>query len=527
MDWCDDIDHGWQTQLVLLTAVAGAGKSAIAHTIAHLCDQRGILLSSFFFREGSVTDPEYLWSGVARSLAIKSKSYRQTLTSTLENDPSLATAAFEEQFKKLILEPLRHGPPLADSPLIIVIDALDECDEDASRILSELLRDSVPGLPRCLRFFVTSRPVRVIDDYFHSSSSIHRIGIELSDDKNLQDCEAYIHSQVLKLKELPRMNTGNWLPDFEQKLVMHAGGLFVWVSIVMEYLKNKSTDLVAALKDLLDLDASRDDVPAEEKLDALYTAILSKCNWKDKTFQHDYPIVMGAIVTAKSPLSIIAWSTLLSPFLETPFNNIISELRPLLSGTDQHSTPIQLLHQSFRDYLKWRGVNKVRIMLEPAVDQERLALRCFEVTNAEIRKVAGLGIIKKLAKLEVMPMIPQANISEHLAYACRYGLDHISDVQRVSGALETEIEKFLQESITTWLELCVRTARYISIYPLFDWIDVSHGNGCQFWLTETLLPLGQQQQVAYNSFEEEDCALPWEDCHSFGFHWPFHGGQRL
>ncbi len=79
--------------------------------------------------------------------------------------------------------------------------------------------------------------------------------IELSDDKNLQDCEAYIHSQVLKLKGLPQVTMGNWLPDFEQKLAMQAGGLFVWISIMMQYLK-KSTDLVNALEDLLDLDTS-------------------------------------------------------------------------------------------------------------------------------------------------------------------------------------------------------------------------------------------------------------------------------
>ncbi len=479
MDWCDNVDHGWQTQIAFLTAVAGAGKSAVAHTISHLCGQRGILLSSFFFSGGNITSPECLWSGVARTLAIKSESYRQKLTSILEKDPSMATAAFDEQFKKLILEPLRHVPPPADSPLIIVIDALDECDEDASQTLSELLRDSVSELPRCIKFFVTSRPVRAVDDYFHSSSSIHRMRIELSDEKNLQDCEAYIHSQVLKLKELRQVTTDNWLPDLEQKLVVHAGGLFVWVNIVIEYLEKKSVDPVAALEDLLDMNASRDDVPAEEKLDAMYTAILSKCNWKDKTFKHDYPIVMGAIVTAKSPLSITAWATLLSPFLKTSLENTISEVQPLLSGAGQHSTPIQLLHQSFRDYLNRHDVSKVRIILEPeAANQERLALRCFNVTNAEIRKVAGLGIIEDLGELEVIPAIPETNISEHLAYACRYGLDHILHVQHVSGALEMEIEKFLQETITTWLELCVRGERYISIYPFFDWIEVSHGNAC-------------------------------------------------
>ncbi len=225
MDWWGDVDHA---QMALLTAVAGAGKSTVAHTIAHSCAKFNVLLSSFFFREGKITSPKYLWSGVARSLAIRSKTYRQRLTSVLENRPSImmATAAFDEQFRELILEPLRHGPPLANSPLVIVIDALDECDEDASRTLSALLRDSVPQLPRCVKFFVTSRRVRVVDDYFRSSSSIHRLGIELLDDKNLQDCEAYIKSQVLELKGLRCLTGDDWFLGLEQKLVRHAGSRF-------------------------------------------------------------------------------------------------------------------------------------------------------------------------------------------------------------------------------------------------------------------------------------------------------------
>src|SRR5258708_3157174 len=463
--------------MALCTGVAGAGKSTIVHMIADSCAKCNVLRSSFFFKEGRITSRKYFWSGVARSLAIRSKSYHQVLTSVLEKDLSMAAAAFDQQFRKLILEPLHHRPPPSDSPLIIVIDALDKCDKEASRTLSELLRDSVPKLPHCIKFFVTLWPIRVVDDYFPSSSSIHHMRIELSDPMNLQDCKAYIHSQVLK--ELPRVTTSNCLPDFKQKLVMHAGGLFVWVRIMMEYLR-KSIDPVNALEYLLDMDVSREKLSPEEKLDALYNAILSKCNWEDPIFKHDYPIVMGAIVTAKSPLSTTACDTLLSPLLRTSLGNIIAELHPLLSGTDQHSTPIQLLHQSFRDYLTRRDVNEVWTKLEPAANQERLALRCFQVTNAEIRKVAGLGIIEELGELEVMPAIPQTNIPEHLAYACRYGPDHILDVQRVSEALETEIEIFLQESITNWLELCVRGDRYISIYPFFDWIDVSHGNGCEF-----------------------------------------------
>ncbi len=50
MDWCGNVDHSWQTQIMLLTAVTRAGKSAVVHTISHLCDQHGILLSSFFLQ---------------------------------------------------------------------------------------------------------------------------------------------------------------------------------------------------------------------------------------------------------------------------------------------------------------------------------------------------------------------------------------------------------------------------------------------------------------------------------------------
>jgi len=96
MDWCGNIEHDWKSQIVLLTAVAGAGKTTVAHTIAHRCYEDEILLSSFFFREGKVTSPSCLWSGVASSLAVKRNSYCHKLTSILKSDPSIPTAGFDE-----------------------------------------------------------------------------------------------------------------------------------------------------------------------------------------------------------------------------------------------------------------------------------------------------------------------------------------------------------------------------------------------------------------------------------------------
>src|SRR5260370_22786817 len=152
MELIEDI-LAWRTQVTLLTAVVGAGKSAVAHTIADRCEKDGILLSSFFFKEGEMMRPTHLWSGVARSLAIKSELHRRMLTSILENDPSIATAAFDEQFRKLILDPLQRQPPPDNVPLIIVIDALDECEKGASETLLKLLRDGVSKLLPTVKFF--------------------------------------------------------------------------------------------------------------------------------------------------------------------------------------------------------------------------------------------------------------------------------------------------------------------------------------------------------------------------------------
>src|SRR5258708_3671231 len=300
MGWCRNVEHHWKKQVVLLTAAAGAGKSAVAHTIAHRCAEEDILLSSFFFRTGETTSPEHLFSGIARSLAIKRESHCTILTSILEDAPSIATAAFEEQFRKLVLEPLRRRPPPEDTPLIIIIDALDECDEAASVTLARLFRDEIAKLPRTIRFLVTSRHTRVVNRYLQNSSSVHTLSIQLSDSENLGDCDVYIRSQISDLKDLcPRTD---WPPDLQERLSRHARGLFVWVSTTMDYVKNKSVNPIAALEDLLKDGVPLDDVPMEGNLDALYTAILRKCTWQDRTFKDNCPISLGPIISAKSPL---------------------------------------------------------------------------------------------------------------------------------------------------------------------------------------------------------------------------------
>lgn len=68
----------------------------------------------------------------------------------------------KEQFDEFVLQPLKAvktNPQNPQRKLVVVVDALDECDqeEDATTIIS--LLPQVKQLSSvCLKFFVTSRP---------------------------------------------------------------------------------------------------------------------------------------------------------------------------------------------------------------------------------------------------------------------------------------------------------------------------------------------------------------------------------
>ncbi|KAF8315773.1 uncharacterized protein EI90DRAFT_2945876, partial [Cantharellus anzutake] len=156
MAWCRNAEDS-EKRMLLLTAVAGAGKTSVAHSIVEECAREGILLLSFFFKVGEQSQPDHLFSGVARSLATHDPAYRSYIVSVIQKDPTLTTAPFTTQFKKLLAEPLCLKASLPNRPVVIVIDALDECEKQMVGHLADILWEQVPKLPSNIKFFVTSR----------------------------------------------------------------------------------------------------------------------------------------------------------------------------------------------------------------------------------------------------------------------------------------------------------------------------------------------------------------------------------
>ncbi|KAE8378826.1 hypothetical protein BDV26DRAFT_280726 [Aspergillus bertholletiae] len=123
-----------------LNGMAGTGKSTISRTVAGRLKGQNLLAASFFFKRGE-----------------QDQGNAKLLFSTLAKQ--LGERVLREQFEKLILQPLLIINQGLTTNIVIVIDALDECDkENEIRIILRLLPQIQKSISVQLQFLLTSRP---------------------------------------------------------------------------------------------------------------------------------------------------------------------------------------------------------------------------------------------------------------------------------------------------------------------------------------------------------------------------------
>jgi len=145
---------------------AGAGKSAIAQTIAEMCEEEMLLLASFFF---SRTDPSRssvkpLIATIAYQITLNLPDVRGAILGAIERDPLIFSKPLTVQLKSLIVEPLQLLMEAGffsetTSCRLVIIDGLDECsDPKVQRDIVEVLANAHRQHQLPLIFLFTSRP---------------------------------------------------------------------------------------------------------------------------------------------------------------------------------------------------------------------------------------------------------------------------------------------------------------------------------------------------------------------------------
>jgi len=484
-------DDASALRIFLLTGVAGCGKTAIAHTVAKMCAQSNdtTLGSSFFFSSegGERRRPDKLFSTVARDICGRDRIFCNSICDAITEERALASASLPRQFDGLILKPAKDAAPHRAQPLTIVIDALDE---GYNKDLIGILRDTAALVPRKFRFFITSRNEAIIIPRLHNMRHIALKEVNIRDDVNRQDVAIFV---THRLKEIAKdHNIENWPDDnLITKFNHQAEGLFVWAATACNHI-DTSTSPMEELGDLLNNENFLD-VHAAEKMDKLYASILSKCPWRDRYFVRRYRPCLGAVVALKRPLSISAIEMLLDD------DNAGTFFRPLCSmliGAMSRDQPVQIAHQSLRDYVtrcdQGGDYADARFAISEIDHSEHLALCCIITLNRELPKHRNnvSFIFDNDRDAGNIPSVMDGVIPEHVWCACEHWIDHIQDVRVVSDELRKQLADFADRYLLIWMAVCAMRKRYFGIGRFYEWSKVLPHSNISLGVTNVLSGAG-------------------------------------
>ena len=370
-DWADSPSD---RHLCLLDGPAGFGKSAIARTVAHRWNVSKRLLGTFFFfrNSGDQSKGARLVPTLSYQLTLSMPETKQSIENALIEDPSLLNRPLERQFQKLIIDPILTlpNPKLLGSPMRIIIDALDECDDHdfIPQLIETITRIDYSQFP--VDFLLTSRREEHIRTIFESSSFNYSISLSNTAFDVHRDIEHFLRWKFNAIyKKYPRLMENIRLPwpsprDLDQ-IVRKVNGSFIFASTLTNYVGG-GREPPQRLKLI---------VETHNGVDGMYTEIIQQF-WEDEHF----PIIFSTIILLRRPLSISGLASLLH--LTVPEIIIeISKIQSILVIPADNETPVDVVHTSLRDF----SISKERsgtLFVNSPQNHLITAKRCFKMMSA-------------------------------------------------------------------------------------------------------------------------------------------------
>ncbi|KAG8798546.1 hypothetical protein FRC20_007099 [Serendipita sp. 405] len=414
------------SQLWWLTDVAGAGKSTIAKHLSTEWKHQGRLAGCYFFNKNrpETTNKQGFCDTLAAQMANNQPQLRSLIAHAIkEIGPILSMCPFEEKLDKLVIQPMKSVA------LVLVIDALDECDERDRVIILHKLLSSLPQVPR-LKILITSRPERdiaqLLDGYRSRTDSLHDIEFK----SNRDDIAAYV-----KHKLRDHFLSSELTKEEIDQLAKRVSCLFILASTACRVVEH-SPDPQVAVEELLN--------PNQDLLcdiNTLYFTILTKAYKRAQVGQRSESKnwkllikVLQAILATTTPLTISAIDGLLG------IKNAKRLIRFLSSVISvRNDEVIVIIHPTFREFLEDRtAAGQFHIDITDA--HSLMAKGCLAIMKRDlcfnICQLESSFVLNK----EVADMNERISkhISKALQYACIYWLDHVVGSNGASGDREVD-----------------------------------------------------------------------------------------
>jgi len=441
------------TAIFWLAGMAGTGKTSIAVTLSRMLEEEpAVMMGGGFFcsrSAGSVarTDVRRILPTVAGLLAGKSLDFARALAAELEEDPRVGHKPVAEQIGPLLQKPL--AALSMTTPLVFVIDALDECDDQLE--LAQLIKD-IAGFKSNvkIKFILTSRPemhirgTSIADSQFSSILQLHTI----SKAEVTSDIRLYIERTLEGCSPDATWYTTN---DVDVLLNL-SSGLFIFASTVLKYILargsiegriNRLTKATTALGM---------DTTSTTTLDKIYELVIAEASRIDTDELQIVKRVLACILTARMSLSVLALAELMK-MKPTTLRGSLELLHSVVYLPIDDAEPgLRTLHASFGDFLFDAHRAPRNIHIEAAHGHHDMAHGClarmaqsdlcFNISHSGSSYERITGSLKP----EWIPL--------SLIYACIHWAHHI-DAASDRPASDAGIATIFRPKLLFWLEAMV------------------------------------------------------------------------
>jgi hypothetical protein len=423
----------------------------VARTVADLAQNQGRLAGTFFISRNiaATRASSAIIPTIAYQLALRQDPFRSPICAGITSDRDIRDRTVATQVKVLL-----QGLPdsiVSGRPLLIVLDALDECEfegDDVTLLISKL------ASMESIKILVTSRPephmLRALGAV-QTPTSLHDIEADIV----LSDIHRYLTHSFEQLARQRRLPLPFPSPQALDELVRRTSGLFIYAATAVNYISDPGANPHLRLQQVLEQD--EDEAPYQHRLlDRMYSEILSRAaETSGNLRKHERALrnILSAVVLLQEPVHA---SALVSLADEERREDILPSLSAVLLMGNENDAPIRLIHPSFLEFVTNEERCRAQHFLVKCPEGHlQLAVRCLQIMNMQLRQdICYIGDASLLNSeiLHLDGLLARVAPSE-LRYACKYWHIHFRSANLQSPGLIQELETFCMDHLLHWIEL--------------------------------------------------------------------------
>ncbi|KAJ7829624.1 quinon protein alcohol dehydrogenase-like superfamily [Mycena leptocephala] len=419
------------TSVFWLSGMAGTGKSTIAYTLCERLRVCGRLGASFFCsrNEEQTRSRKFIIPTIVRQLV---SAYKPLVDILRDVHLPLLDPVPNDHIENLLVSPWSAAwQPNRQAPLVIVIDALDEIeDNQGAEFIKELTGSLSQTMLRGLKFLLTSRPH---PDIVKSCRQLRaRFCLEeIKPSEAKEDVRRFLRNEFLHLGE-----------EELNPVVEESAGIFIYAATVVRHLRPPGVPLTAGeqkerLKRLLAVGFGKGITGDEQLVDSLYETVtreaLRNTGPEVKTPQR----LLYAVVTAHHPLTLRALASLVVDASEeadeAAINDNLDKVQNSLNSlyavlyVSERDNCVYAYHKSFDDFI----LNRSQLAQSAAIYFPNRTQECFEILNKSLQfNICNLKSSYLFDQEdEGLRVRIATRIGPKLRYACQHWAEHLTSVR--------------------------------------------------------------------------------------------------